>query len=263
MGLCHMLALVLVFSTIDAARTRKESTSTDCSAVGCSHSCEAVVELVPPQCTCPADMTLARDDKTCTVTHFLLAMFRAIKLFKGEDDAVIAPVKARCLDYHYDRREVYAYTNKTIIRYSYGRKIALPAHIVTRPETAVTSLAVDWHNDLVYYIADQQSVVYVISREEADSREVLSHNNSDISPGWRELRVDPYSKLLFWVGDSGVFQYSEQSKTLSHDMFFGWLRPVDSISLDVTEGIIYAIGRRNNSTNKFIISTKQYSLLGK
>lgn len=47
-------------------------------------------------------------------------MFRAIKLFKGEDDAVIAPVKARCLDYHYERREVYAYTNKTIIRYNYS-----------------------------------------------------------------------------------------------------------------------------------------------
>jgi len=236
------------------AAAASDSAVDDCRDKGCSHDCETVGEF--PLCVCPSDMVLDRDGRTCKdTTSFLLATFRGIKLYNEatEDEATVAPGKAGCLDYHYGRKEVYAYTNYTLMRYPLAKgRAASPVSLVARTDTAVTSLAVDWVSDVIYHISEQRQTVGVTSLDTGNTRNLVTHNDS-ASAGWHSLVVDPYVKKLFWVGNRGVFSSDLEGEGLTTEVISG-LKP-DKIALDTRNKLIYAIGRRGEKKNKYITRT--------
>lgn len=60
------------------------------------------------------------------------------------------------------------------------------------PETMVTSLAVDWTHDDLYWIGQQRSAVEAASMNGTRHRVIAKHNDTSKPAHWHNIVVDPY-----------------------------------------------------------------------
>lgn len=64
--------------------------------------------------------------------------------------------------------------------------------VVLTPETMVTSLAVDWVHDDLYWVCQQRSAVEAASMDGQNHTVIAKHNDTSKPAHWHSIVVDPY-----------------------------------------------------------------------
>lgn len=87
--------------------------------------------------------------------------------------------------------------NCSIILYNYTSRFSIDdplkkPKVVLTPETMVTSLAVDWKNEDLYWICQQRSAVEASSVNGSNHRVIAKHNDTAKPAHWHNIVVDPY-----------------------------------------------------------------------
>uniref|UniRef100_A0A1B6HF96 EGF-like domain-containing protein n=1 Tax=Homalodisca liturata TaxID=320908 RepID=A0A1B6HF96_9HEMI len=244
---------VLVLCAIALSPITAESV---CKDAGCSHSCITAVDI--PTCTCPEGMVLGEDSKTCTVpVTILMGMHREISaVTEGEGEVrSLVPIGTTAFDFHYNNKEIIAFADNNIMRYSFAGELTMPKQpsAIATPTSRVSSLAVDWIHQDVYWISRQRSAIEASSLSGNSVREIIAVEGEE-SSDWNNLVIDPAAEKLFWLGRKGVYSCGLNGKNLKSNIT-SWPVDAEDIALDTQNKLIYIIGNYGNGVNKVVAAS--------